>query len=114
MNLNLNLHSDDQLYQFLTNNQKKRVALNKEIFQEAIDFLTDENNADYFFDFEDRLIEEIIEICKNYPPLLARRLVLKIKAVVCEEINAAPFVASYLKSLRTSVDGAVSAVLKLL
>ncbi|MBU0686281.1 MAG: hypothetical protein KKB81_00310 [Candidatus Margulisbacteria bacterium] len=88
------------------------IQLDREFFKQAIDQLTHQNKAENFFDFEDRLINEIVEICKKYPAHVARKFVIKIRDVVNEEIEAAIHVEPYLKSLRNSINGAVSSVLR--
>ncbi|MFA4857707.1 MAG: hypothetical protein WC901_02330 [Candidatus Margulisiibacteriota bacterium] len=91
-----------------------KIRFSREFFHQAIAHLTEKNDADAFFDFEDKLIDEIVDICKKFPRRLARELVLQVKVVVDEEIPIESHVAPYLKSLRTSVDGAVSSVLRFL
>lgn len=112
--MNLSFNYEDQVTTYLSKQKDKKVALSHEIFQRAIEKLTHENNAEKFFDFEDRLIEEVIHICRNYPPEVARDLVMKVKEIVYREVSTAHYVQPYLKSLRKSVDGAVSAVLRFL
>jgi hypothetical protein len=91
-----------------------KIRFSREYFHQVIAHLTEKNDADAFFDFEDKLIDEIVEICKKFPRRLARELVLQIKAIVDEEIPLERHVAPYMKSLRISVDGAVSSVLRFL
>ena len=103
--MNLSLNYEDQVTVYLSKQKENKVALSHDLFQRAIE---------KFFDFEDRLIEEVIHICRNYPPAVARDLVIRIKEIVYREISTAHYVQPYLKSLRKSVDGAVSAVLRFL
>ena len=112
--MNLSLNYEDQVTVYLSKQKENKVALSHDLFQRAIEKLTHENCAEKFFDFEDRLIEEVIHICRNYPPAVARDLVIRIKEIVYREISTAHYVQPYLKSLRKSVDGAVSAVLRFL
>lgn len=103
-----------KLYQFLVEkgSNKRSISFDAEIWKDALSKLSDLHRQEYYLDFEDRLIEEIVVAMLKFPPHKAKEEIAKIRGIVEEEIELADHVKPYLQSLRMSIKGAAQAALR--
>jgi len=105
-----------KLYKFLTAGKSARraVKFDREIWEEAIEKLSEFNRAPYFFEFEDRLIDEIVTSVLRDPPHKAKREMMKIQGIVDSYVSHRPHCKPFLESIRTAVTGAVNVAMSCL
>lgn len=87
------------------------IKFSVENFKELIEELGRINHAEYLFDLEDRIIDEITCIASTQNRTAARRNIQKIKELILKEIDSEPHVKPLLKSFQNSIEGATSAAL---
>jgi hypothetical protein len=104
-----------KLYTFMKERRgKKKVRFDNEIWLEALNKLSEFNKPDYYFDFEDRIIEEIVSSVLRLPPAKAKAEVVRIKSIIDRDVAHRPHSRTFLRSIRNSVKGAVAVVLNCL
>lgn len=113
--MNIGQDKNSRLHKFLTSTQIKkrgrRIKFDQEIFIDALEKLQKANEAEYYFQFEDRIIEEIVLTILCMPPGRARRELKRLKRVICSYNDIPPHVETFLKSIYNSVEGAVGVAL---
>ena len=104
---------ETKLHQFLIErgSNKRSIQFDSNIWEEALNKLSDLNRPEYYLDFEDRLIEEIVVAMLKLPPHKAKEKILKIKDIIEEDVELDSHVVPYLQSLRTSIRGAAQTAL---
>jgi len=105
--------TETRLYKFMIErgSNRRSIKFDTHIWKEALSKLADLNRPQYYFDFEDRLIEEIVVAMLKFSPHKAKEEIIKIKDIVEEEIELDSHVKPYLQSLRMSIRGAATAAL---
>jgi len=105
---------ETKLFKFMTErgSNKRNIKFNPDIWQEALGKLSDLNRPEYYYDFEDRLIEEIVVAMLRFSPHEAKEEISRIKEIIEKEVDLDSHVKPYLSSLRMSVRGAAEAALK--
>ncbi len=105
---------ETNLYRFMTErgSNKRSIKFNPDIWQEALTKLSDLNRPEYYFDFEDRLIEEIVVAMLKFPPHEAKEEIIRIKGIIEQDLELDSHVKPFLHSLRMSIRGAAEAALK--
>ena len=90
---------------------QRTVKFDNSVWEDALKNLAHLNHPDYYFDFEDRLIEEIVISMIKLPPVSAKEEILRIKEIVEKDIKLDRHVLPFLRSMRTSIRGAASTAL---
>lgn len=104
-----------KLYKFLKPGRAARKPrFDEQIWSEALTRLAEFNCSRYYFDFEDRLIEEIVLSIVDLPVDMARAEMVRMKSIVDRESEQASHGRSFVLSIRNAVAGAVSVGLKFL
>ncbi|MCX5750391.1 MAG: hypothetical protein NT099_01770 [Candidatus Saganbacteria bacterium] len=109
----LKIKKDTRLYKFLMNGNGsgEKIYFDITLFQEALEALARINDPDIFFEFEDRLINEIIDLAKHGNPDESRKEIMRICAVVESHINHAKHVAPLIDSIRNCTKSAARAAM---
>lgn len=110
------IKKNTKLYKFLKvrRGPGRPVRFDEDIWFEALDRLSYFNRSDYYFDFEDRLVEEIVLSVLRYPNETAKAEMIRIKSIVDKKIDHAEHSRTFVRSMRNSIAGAVSVALKCL
>jgi|GEM_PF-1283479 len=110
------IKSNTKLYKFMIARgiSKRAVKFDEEIWANALEKLSDLNKPEYYFDFEDRLIEEVVLSVLRYRPDEARSEMVRIKKIVDMDLEHTSHLKPYIRSIRNSVSGAVAVALRCL
>ncbi len=105
-----------KLYAFMMSRKSPTgtIKFDGKIWEEALDKLSEFNRPEYYFDFEDRLIEEIVLSVLRYPPGKAKLEIEKIKKIVDADVGHKLHCKPFLRSIRNSVAGAVAVAMRCL
>ena len=109
------IEKNTKLYKFLSlKKTSRKVKFDESIWNEAISRLADFNCPEYFFDFEDRLIEEIVLLILDLPSDKAKAEMIRIQGIVDKESDQITHTKPFVQSIRSAVAGAVAVGLKFL
>ncbi|MCX5725663.1 MAG: hypothetical protein NT030_00520 [Candidatus Saganbacteria bacterium] len=104
-----------KLLKFLKNGRSREIVkFDEDIWREGIETLAELNNPDYFFEFEDRIIHEIVVLASKLPKSKAKVEIQKVEKIMKEDFEVSPHAKSLFQSLKYSILGAVSVALNCL
>ena len=107
---------ETKLYSFMVSRKSsgRTVKFDEEVWQEAVEKLSAFNKPEYYFDFEDRLIEEVVLSVLKYPPGKAKSEIARIRKIVEADVGHKLHCKPFLRSIRNSVAGAVAVAMRCL
>ena len=105
------LKPDSKLYKFLKNGKREKIPFDAPLFKEALILLSKINDPDVFFEFEDRLISEIIDLAREAHPELAKQEIARIRQIVESHVEHANHVTPFLISIRNCIKSASKAAI---
>lgn len=109
------IENDSKLYKFLNNGKSKEIVkFDEDVWTEAIEKLADLNDPQYFFEFEDRIINEIVSLASKLPRSKAKKEIKKVEEIMKEDLKILPHASSLFESLKYSIKGAVAVALNCL
>ena len=109
------IKNDSKLYKFLNNGKSKEmVRFDEAVWKEAVEKLADLNDPQYFFEFEDRIINEIVSLASKLPRSKAKKEIKKVGEIIKEDLKILPHASLFFENLRCSIMGAVAVALNCL
>ena len=107
---------DAKLYLFLKSRGPRDglIRFDEGIWVRGLEKLSEYNKPKYFFEFEDRIIDEIVSSVLRYPSEMAKQEIMRIKTIVDNGVTPTKHNKTFIQSIRNSVAGAVAVAIKCL